>query len=159
MWESAGRRKLRLWTVSTQWCYLSSALNLLKVEYILIDAVFMSLLFTWYKLFVHFCSFLTIMDNFWIDLLKELYSLLLPEAATRGGPQIKLFLEISQNLQENICARVLLSKVAVLGLQLHLKRDSGTGVFLRILQNFWEHLFTEHLRTTASILRDGCLLW
>ena len=42
----------------------------------------------------------------------------------------KVFLEISQNPQENICTVVSI-----------LKRDSGTGVFLWILRNFWEHLF------------------
>ena len=31
-----------------------------------------------------------------------------------------------------------------------LKKDSGTGVSLWILQNFREHLFTEHLWITAS---------
>ena len=36
----------------------------------------------------------------------------------------KVFLEISQNSQENTCARGVL------------KRDSGTGVSLRILRNF-----------------------
>ena len=50
-----------------------------------------------------------------------------------------MFLEILQNSQENTCAR---------GLQLYLKIDSGTGVFLWILQNFWEHL-----RTTVSVTK------
>ena len=31
-----------------------------------------------------------------------------------------------------------------------LKRETGTGVFLRILQNFQETCFTEHLKETAS---------
>ena len=34
-----------------------------------------------------------------------------------------------------------------------LLRDSGTDVFLWILRNFYEHLFIEHLRVTASGLR------
>ena len=38
-----------------------------------------------------------------------------------------LFLEISQNSQENTSIRV--------------ERDSGTGVFLRILRNFKERCF------------------
>ena len=43
----------------------------------------------------------------------------------------KVFLEISQNLQENTCARVsFLIKFQVTGLQLYQKRGSGTGVFL-----------------------------
>ena len=37
----------------------------------------------------------------------------------------KMFLEILQNSQEDTCARVCAS-----GLQLYLKRDTGTGVFL-----------------------------
>ena len=49
----------------------------------------------------------------------------------------KIFLEISQNSQEKICGRVsFLIKLQARGLQLHLKRDSGAGVFLWILQNF-----------------------
>ena len=32
-----------------------------------------------------------------------------------------------------------------------LKRYSGTGVFLQILRNFQEHLFTEYLRAIASV--------
>ena len=43
----------------------------------------------------------------------------------------EVFLEISQNSQENTCARVsFLIKMQALSLQLYLKRDSGTGVFL-----------------------------
>ena len=49
----------------------------------------------------------------------------------------KVFLDISQNSQENTCARVSFSiKLQALDLQLYLKRDSGTGVFLWVLQNF-----------------------
>ena len=33
-----------------------------------------------------------------------------------------------------------------------LKRESNTGVFLRILQNFQDTYFEEHLRTAASVL-------
>ena len=77
----------------------------------------------------------------------------------------KVFLEISENSQENACARVSFliklqpSYFPVFGpnteiygvnlseykkirdLQLYLKRDPGTGVFLRILRNFQEHFF------------------
>ena len=43
----------------------------------------------------------------------------------------KVLLEISQISQENTCARVsFLIKLPVSGVQLYLKRDSGTGVFL-----------------------------
>ena len=49
----------------------------------------------------------------------------------------KMLLNISQNLQENTCARVSsLIKLQGWGLQLYLKRDSGTGVFLWLLLNF-----------------------
>ena len=46
----------------------------------------------------------------------------------------KVFLEISQNSQENTCARVsFLIKLQPSALWLYLKRDSGAGVFLWIL--------------------------
>ena len=58
-------------------------------------------------------------------------SILSTEAATRAVLWKKVFLEISQNSQENTCARVsFFNKVAGLCLQLNKKRDSGTGVFL-----------------------------
>ena len=60
-----------------------------------------------------------------------------------------MFLEISQNLQENTCARVsFLIKFQTWGLQLYWK-VSGTGVFLWILRNFQEHL-------SYSTPLDGC---
>ena len=46
----------------------------------------------------------------------------------------KYFLKISQNLQKSNCVLVFFNKA--LGLQLYLKSDSDTGVFLWILQNF-----------------------
>ena len=50
----------------------------------------------------------------------------------------KVLSEISQNSQENTCVRVsFLIKLQALGLQLYLKRDSGTGGgFPLISQNF-----------------------
>ena len=42
----------------------------------------------------------------------------------------------SQNLQENTCARVFFNKVVGPRVATLLKRDSGTGAFLWILQNF-----------------------
>ena len=58
----------------------------------------------------------------------------MPEAATRGALCKIVFLEISQNSQENNCAIVsFLIKLQTLGLQLYSKRDSATGVFLWIL--------------------------
>ena len=58
------------------------------------------------------------------------------EAAARGALWKKVLSEISQNSQENACARVsFLIKLLAWGLQLYYKRDSSTGVFLWILQN------------------------
>ena len=46
------------------------------------------------------------------------------------------------------------NKVLGWGLQLYQKRGSGSGVFLRILRNFLEHLFyRDHLRTFLRISR------
>ena len=43
----------------------------------------------------------------------------------------KMFLEISQNSQENTCIRgSFFIKLQASGLQIYLKRDSGTGVLL-----------------------------
>ena len=56
------------------------------------------------------------------------------EAATNGVLYKKVFLEISENSQENTCVRVsFLIKLQAWCLQLSQKRDSGTGVFLWIL--------------------------
>ena len=61
-------------------------------------------------------------------------------------------LEISQNSQENTCARVsILLKLQAWCLQLYEKRDSGTGIFLCILRNFWEHFFNRTPLTAASV--------
>ena len=46
----------------------------------------------------------------------------------------KVLLQISQNPQENPCARSLLIKLQALRLQFYQKSDSGTGVFLWILR-------------------------
>ena len=53
-----------------------------------------------------------------------------------------VFLKISQNSKENTCVGVsFLITLQVSGLQLYLKRDSDTDVFLWILRNFQEYLF------------------
>ena len=57
------------------------------------------------------------------------------EAVARRCSSKKLFWKISQNSQENTCARVSFL-IRAWGLQLYLKRDSGTGVFLWILRCF-----------------------
>ena len=54
----------------------------------------------------------------------------LPEADVQRCSVKTVFLEISQNSQENTYASLFFNKVT------GLKRDSGTGVFLRILGNF-----------------------
>ena len=48
----------------------------------------------------------------------------------------KVFLKISENSQENTCSRV--------SFLIKLQGDSGTGVLLRILRNFYEHLFLQN---------------
>ena len=53
------------------------------------------------------------------------------EAVAQRCSVKKVFLEISQNSQENTCARVsFFKKLAGVSLQLYYKRDSSTGVFL-----------------------------
>ena len=68
-------------------------------------------------------------------LLKTLSDMI--KAAVQRCSVKEVFLEISQNSQENTCASVsFLIKLLAWGLQLYLKSDSGTGVFLWILRNF-----------------------
>ena len=56
-------------------------------------------------------------------------------SSQKQSPEV--FLETSQNSQENTYAWVsFLLKLQAWGLQLYLKRISGTGVFLLILRNF-----------------------
>ena len=69
------------------------------------------------------------------------------EAVVRKCSVKRVLLEISQNSQENICARVSsLIKLQASGLQLYEKRDSGTSV---LSVNFVKFLRTpitlEHL--------------
>ena len=67
----------------------------------------------------------------------KIFELELKETVAKSCSVKKVFLEVSQNSQENTCARVsFLIKLQASGLQLYQKRDSGTGVFLRILRNF-----------------------
>ena len=61
------------------------------------------------------------------NFLENFINILNLEAVARRCSVKKVFLEISQNSQENICARVsFLIKLQILGLQLYQNRDSGT---------------------------------
>ena len=42
---------------------------------------------------------------------------------------------------KHLCQSFFFNKIAGSGLQLYQKRDSGTGSFLPVLRNFYEHLF------------------
>ena len=62
----------------------------------------------------------------------------------------KVFLKISQNSQENTCARVsFLIKLQDLGLQLYWIRDSSTDILCGFCEIFKNTFFTESLRNTA----------
>ena len=59
---------------------------------------------------------------------------------------------MSQNLQENTCARVsFLTKLQASGLQLYLKRDSAHVLSCEFCEISKNTFFTEHIWTTASI--------
>ena len=62
----------------------------------------------------------------------------------------KVFLEISQNSQENTCARVSF----LIKFQLYWKRDSSTGVFLPILLSFKNTFFYRTPLVVASVNLD-----
>ena len=71
----------------------------------------------------------------WIFLILE-GTFGVSETVTQRCSVKKLFLEISQNSQENICARVSFLKKLQAAPATLLKRDSSRGVFLWILRNF-----------------------
>ena len=74
--------------------------------------------------------------------------------ATRGALKEKVFLEISQNLQENTCARVsFLMKLQVCGPATFIKKETFAQVFsCEFLEISKNNFFAEHLRATASML-------
>ena len=51
---------------------------------------------------------------------------------------------------KHLCQSLFLIKLKLWGLQLYYKRDPDTGVFLQILQNFTEHLFTKNTLLEAA---------
>ena len=67
------------------------------------------------------------LGNFFLRILSRIFisksftqRLIVSEAATGGVPEAKVFLEISQNSQESICARAsFLIKLEVTGLQFY----------------------------------------
>ena len=63
--------------------------------------------------------------------VETVLKVLRTKAVVQRSSVKKMFLEISQNSQENICARVsFVINLQASGLQLYYKRDSGTDVFL-----------------------------
>ena len=69
------------------------------------------------------------LNLYFLDSLMPLVSLY-TEAVAQRYPVKKMFLEISQNSQENTCARVSFLIRLQAGLNFIKKRDSDTGVFL-----------------------------
>ena len=63
-----------------------------------------------------------------------------------------MLLEISQNSQKTPVPESLFYKAADWDLQLYLKRDSGTEVFLWILRNSFEHFSYITSSVAASVL-------
>ena len=54
----------------------------------------------------------------------------------------KSFRNFAKFTRKHLRQILFFNKVAGLSLKLYLRRVSGTGVFLYILRNFYEHLFT-----------------
>ena len=77
---------------------------------------------------------------------------LLPEVATGVSYKKDVLKYFAKLIGKHLCQSLFFNNVAGLRPATLLNRDSGTGVFLWILRNFYEHLFIENLRATASIL-------
>ena len=88
----------------------------------------------------HFYKVTSLVFSSCIITAKKLLHITVREAVVRRCSAVKVFLESSQNSQENTCARASFliklqaRKHLCQGLQLYYKRDSG--VFLWILQTF-----------------------
>ena len=110
---------------------------------------------------IHCEIFLSVSGSFhetWNNFMKYFYfSIQHSEAAVQMCSVKKVFLEISQNSQENICNRVsFLTKLQAWGQRLFFnkveglrpatlfKKASSTGVFLWILLDFQEHIFLQN---------------
>ena len=101
--------------------------------------------------FVPGCQNFRASETWLQNLLSKFSNLFRQKQPTEAFFIKKVFLEISQNSQENICARVsFLIKLQVSGLQLYWKRGSGTGIFLWILRNFKNTFLTKHHLVTFS---------
>ena len=77
-------------------------------------------------------------SNLSMDKMQSMDALRISNAATGGVLWKKEVLEISQNSQENTCAR---ATFIIKLLNFIKKKDSGKGVFPWILWKFKEHLF------------------
>ena len=124
---------------------LLTRLRLLK-EYIIslvflkVNQVSLSTAFIWSQLKFWSSSYQCFAISYF--LLSQFFTY--QEAVAQRYSVKKVFLEISQNLLENICASVpFLIMLQDSGLQLYLKRDSGTGVFMRIS---WTSFLIKHLQ-------------
>ena len=75
------------------------------------------------------------------------------EAATRGVLRKGVLRNFAEFTGKHLHHSLLFNKVAGLSLQLYLKGETGTGVFLWILRNFQEHLI--YITTVG----DGFCSW
>ena len=122
------REKHRIWPWSI---YVRNIIVFMKK----LEIIFSNLCL-WYSSFIS-TKYLWVVHGFHIVIVSRSSSKIkniLLEAATRGVLWKKVFLKVSQNSQENTCARVFfLIKLQATGL--------FSGVFLWILRNLKERLF------------------
>ena len=52
------------------------------------------------------------------------------------------FKKFAKFIRKHLCQSLFFNKVADLRPVIYQKRDSGTGIFLWILRNFWDHFFS-----------------
>ena len=110
----------------------------------------------------HFYKVTSLVFSSRIITAKKLLHITVREAVVRRCSVEKVFLESSQNSQENTCARVSFliklqaRKHLCQGLQLYYKRDSGTGVFLWIFYELSKDNFSyKTLPVAASTMRQN----
>ena len=86
-------------------------------------------------------------------------TILTKEAATRGVPQKKMFIKISQSSQENTFVRLSFKKSCRCEACNFTKTETLAQVFsCEFYENFKNTVFTEHHRTTVSVTNMITLL-
>ena len=83
----------------------------------------------------------------------EIYRDLLKSSHQRCSTKVSVRKQFRKIYRKTLCQSLFFNKFSDFWPTTLLKRDSGTGAFLWVLQNFQKRFLTEHLWTTPSVYR------